>query len=87
MSYAGIQLRFSTNCIAAVAMSKPVSSGMLASSVMKAMPVANQRAAPARWLPKAMVARPPKIGSQISRLSRKEVLCKGSGFTSGPCPS
>src|SRR5690606_11993961 len=81
MSNAGIHARSSTNCIAAVPYSKPVNSGMVSSSVAAATKVANQRAALSRG-PMARVTRPPRIGSQTSRLSKGIALWRGSGVTS-----
>src|SRR5690606_30530726 len=81
MSKAGIQARFSTNCIAAVPYSKPVKSGMVSSSVAAATRVANQRAVLSRG-PMARVTRPPRIVSQTSRLSKGIALWRGSGVTS-----
>src|SRR3970282_2691161 len=62
-----------------VARSKPVNSNRLNASVTTAMPVANQRAPEARSLPKARVANPPRMGSQISRLSKGRLLIEGAG--------
>src|SRR5207342_459585 len=60
----------------ALAMSRPVNSGMLATSVASATTSPSQRATCGRALPAINVATPPKIGNQINTLNNGQ-LCNG----------
>src|SRR5690606_2783409 len=73
MSNAGIHSRRSRNCSPALAKSNPVSSSRLTASTSTPVPSATQRAAEGRALPHASVRRPPRIGSQIRRLSKGQL--------------
>ena len=64
----GIQLIFSTNCIAAVLVSKPVISGIVTRKLMIEPASAIQREVPG-WSSRPMASRitPKRIGIQIAR--------------------
>ncbi len=59
----------STNCIAAVLVSKPVASGTLTTNVTMETASASQRSMRFSPSPTASTARPPRMGSQINVLS------------------
>src|ERR1700682_6481351 len=66
----GIQAQRSTNCQAAVVVSKPDQSGSVSTKVAIETPSASQRPRDARASPNAITASPPKTGSQTKVLSR-----------------
>src|SRR4030042_4856806 len=78
MLNAGIQAAFSTNCIAEVPMSNPVTSGIATARPSSAPANAIQRASAAlRSEPVASTATPARIGTQMTR---ERIDCPNMGF-------
>src|SRR6478752_9537025 len=74
MLKAGIHGWDSTNCMLALDWSMPVNRPMLSTKVRIETSSAKLRASAARWSPKNRQAAPPKIGSQIRRLSSGQLV-------------
>jgi len=80
---AGIHVVFSTNCIAEVAVSKPMTSGIATIRPASAPPSDSQRASGAlRSEPVASTATPARIGTQMTR-ERIDCPNMGMGFQLG----